>query len=326
MRRFFLPCLANRLWSWPMVKLLLGQARKRGLRGLAELVRAGAGPGARLAGNRLTNPKRMQALFAPWVLHTGLDPKAAYSGADGQGHRLCAGGRGRANRKGRRGCSAFRPSVRLIEENGGEVRLNADVDRISVQWRRVTGVRLADGEEIACQSVLASVTPDQLYRSAAGWRKARPKTLRPHENSATVAANFQLHYALDAPPEWLSPGLEKVGLDPSGGRHRFRLEISRTRPSAGCLPAVPTICVGQPSRAGPNPLPDREKRCCGCKSPMLRASSRAMPRAEIAETRLGHGQRGLCRPHRDAFYLAISRALTRSNWPAAPIPRSIWSG
>jgi phytoene dehydrogenase-like protein len=57
--------------------------------------------------------------------------------------------------------------------------------------------------------------------------------------------NFQLHYALRAPPRWRTAGLEKVallhltpGLD---GVSKAANEAER-----GMLPEVPTICVGQP--------------------------------------------------------------------------------
>ncbi|MCB1361376.1 MAG: FAD-dependent oxidoreductase, partial [Rhodobacteraceae bacterium] len=58
------------------------------------------------------------------------------------------------------GVAAFKA---LIEAHGGTLRTGADVAKITTANGRVTGVRLADGEEIATRSVLASVAPDQLY-------------------------------------------------------------------------------------------------------------------------------------------------------------------
>lgn len=66
--------------------------------------------------------------------------------------------------------------------------------------------------------------------------------------------DMQIHYALKAPPRWRAEGLEKVallhltpGLD---GVSRAANEAER-----GLLPAVPTICVGQPTALDPSRAP-----------------------------------------------------------------------
>lgn len=45
---------------------------------------------------------------------------------------------------------------RLFERLGGEVRLNANVEQITLRGRQVTGVRLADGTELAADLVVAN--------------------------------------------------------------------------------------------------------------------------------------------------------------------------
>src|SRR3990167_979895 len=204
---FLFALLGGSLWSWPTAKLLFGQVRKRGLRGLA------AWMGSALARARgwlegYQSPL-VQALWAPWVLHCGLTPESTYSGQmakvvafalEAAGAPVIKGGAGAAVR-------AFRG---LIEEKGGEIRCGADVDKITVKDGRVTGVRLADGEEIACRSVLASVAPGQLY--------GRLLDVNLPEDRAAVQGyrhgrgDFQLHYALDAVPEWTTDGLQDVAL------------------------------------------------------------------------------------------------------------------
>jgi phytoene dehydrogenase-like protein len=118
----------------------------------------------------------------------------------------------------------------------------------------VTGVALASGEEIACASVLASVAPGQLME-----RLLRDVTL-PQDSASAKAfrhgrGDFQLHYALDRVPEWLSPGLEDVALihlaDGIDSVSKSANEAER-----GMLPAVPTICVGQPHRLDPSRCPE----------------------------------------------------------------------
>ena len=249
---FLFALLGGALWSWATAKLLLAQVRKRGLRGLAAWFGTALTPARGWLETRYQSPL-VQALYAPWVLHTGLTPESTYSGQMGKviafaleaaGAPIIKGGSGRA-------VAAFRA---LIEEKGGEIRCGADVDRILVLDSRVRGVALAGGQEIACGSVLASVAPGQLQE-----RLLRGVNL-PEDQAASKVfrhgrGNFQLHYALDRTPEWLSPGLENVALihlaDGVDSVSKSANEAER-----GMLPASPTICVGQPHRLDPSRCPE----------------------------------------------------------------------
>jgi phytoene dehydrogenase-like protein len=66
--------------------------------------------------------------------------------------------------------------------------------------------------------------------------------------------DFQLHYALDALPEWTTDGLQDVALihlaDGIDSVSKSANEAER-----GMLPATPTICVGQPHRLDPGRAP-----------------------------------------------------------------------
>jgi phytoene dehydrogenase-like protein len=247
---FLFALLGGSLWSWPTAKLLFGQVRKRGLRGLAAWMGSALAP-ARGWLEGYQSPL-VQALWAPWVLHCGLTPESTYSGQmakvvafalEAAGAPVIKGGAGAAVR-------AFRG---LIEEKGGEIRCGADVDKITVKDGRVTGVRLASGEEIACRSVLASVAPGQLY--------GRLLDVNLPEDRAAVQGyrqgrgDFQLHYALDAVPEWTTDGLQDVALihlaDGVDSVSKSANEAER-----GMLPATPTICVGQPHRLDPSRCPE----------------------------------------------------------------------
>jgi phytoene desaturase len=53
--------------------------------------------------------------------------------------------------------------VRLIEDQGGQVRCNADVSRILVQQGRACGVQLAGGETIAADIVVSNADPAFTY-------------------------------------------------------------------------------------------------------------------------------------------------------------------
>lgn len=240
---FLFALLGGSLWSWPTARLMVGQMRKRGVRGLATWFGRALDPARGWLEATYQSPG-MQALLAPWVLHTGLTPESATSGQMGRviafaleaaGAPVARGGSGAA-------AQAFR---RLVEEKDGVVRTGADVERINVHNGRVTGVTLAGGEVISASSVLASVAPGQLYERLLG-NGALPGDQAAARKFRHGRGNFQLHYALDSVPEWLTPGLERValihlaeGID--------SVSKSANEAERGMLPAVPTICVGQPS-------------------------------------------------------------------------------
>lgn len=249
---FLFALLGGTLWSWPTTRLLWGQMRKRGLRGLAGWFGRTLVPARGWLETTYGSPL-VQALYAPWVLHCGLTPESTYSGQMGKVIAFALEAAGAPVLKGgsAAGVAAFRA---LIEAKGGEIRCNADVDRILVENGRVRGVALAGGEEIRAPSVLASVTPGQLQ-----GRLLRDVNL-PQDQAAARAfrhgrGNFQLHYALDRPPEWRTAGLDDValihlaeGID--------SVSKSANEAERGMLPAAPTICVGQPHRLDPSRCPD----------------------------------------------------------------------
>lgn len=249
---FLFALLGGPLWSWGTLRLLFGQARRRGLRGLAAWMGAALAPARGWLESRYQSPL-VQALWAPWVLHCGLTPESAYSAQMGKviafaleaaGAPVVRGGSGAA-------VAAFKA---LIEEKGGALRIGADVERILTAGGRVTGVRLAGGEEIPCGSVLASVAPGQLY-----GRLLEGVDL-PEDREALAdfrhgRGNFQLHYALDRAPDWLTPGLDQVALiHLSDGIDA--VSKSANEAERGLFPETPTICVGQPARLDPSRCPE----------------------------------------------------------------------
>ncbi len=255
---FLFALLGGQLWSFPMLKTVLKEAWKRGFRGLAGWF----GEALATARAHLETTYRsedVRALWAPWVLHTGLGPESAYSAqmvkVIGFAIELagCPIVRGGAQNL----LSAFE---RLITDHGGVIRIGADVTGIvEGPDGRAAGVRLAGGEEILARSgVICSVDPGQLYgRMLKDWPVPLPdavadglKTFRHGKG------NMQIHYALKHPPRWKAGGeLGQVallhltpGLD---GVSRAANEAER-----GLLPAEPTICVGQPASFDPSRAPE----------------------------------------------------------------------
>lgn len=236
-------------WSRATAKLLGKEAWKRKPRGLAATM-GGALQSMRGWLETSFQGELSRALWAPWCLHAGLGPEASFSGQMGQviGFALELAGapvvRGGA-------AEMVRGLTAIIEEHGGEVRCNAEVAEITRRGDRATGLRLASGEAITAPTVLASVTPDQLYGSLAPTPE-RAEDLRKYQYGK---GNFQLHYLLNGPVRWKTDGLDKVqllhltpGLD---GVSKAGNEAER-----GLLPETPTICVGQPCAADDSRAPE----------------------------------------------------------------------
>lgn len=248
---FLFALLGGSLWSWPTAKLLARQVWSRGLRGLTAWIGEALVP-ARGWLEGSYKSAEVQALWAPWVLHTGLTPESTYSGQMGKviafaleaaGAPIVKGGAGKA-------AEAFQ---RLIEENGGEIRCNTEVDQILVENGRAVGVMTSGGEHLAANEIIASVAPDQLYGrflEAADAPKPEQKS-----NFRHGRGNFQLHYAMESVPEWKTPGLENVALihlaDGIDSVSKSANEAER-----GMLPQTPTICVGQPHRLDATRCPE----------------------------------------------------------------------
>jgi len=249
---FLFALLGGNLWSWPTAKLMFGQIRKRGLRGLAAWMGSALTPARGWLETTYQSPL-VQALWAPWVLHCGLTPESTYSGQMGKVIAFAVEAAGAPIIKGGSG-AAVRAFESLIAAQGGQMRVNADVDEILVRDGRVRGVRLKGGEEIAAASVLASVTPGQLY-----GRLLKDVNLPEDQAAAKIfrhgRGNFQLHYALSGEPEWIAPGLQDVALiHLSDGIDA--VSKSANEAERGLFPETPTICVGQPHRLDPTRAPE----------------------------------------------------------------------
>ncbi|WP_065330605.1 phytoene desaturase family protein [Tritonibacter mobilis] len=249
---FLFSLLGGELWRWRTARLMLSQIRKRGLNGLKTWFGEALRPARAWLEPAYQSPD-IQALWAPWVLHTGLTPESTYSGQMGKviafaleaaGAPIVKGGAGQA-------VAAFRA---LIESHGGELRTGADVAEIITQDGKARGVRLADGEAIWAGSVLASVTPSQLYGRLLNGAETAPEQ-QAAQNFRHGRGNFQLHYALDKIPEWRAEGLEDVALihlaDGIDSVSKSANEAER-----GLFPETPTICVGQPHRLDPSRCPE----------------------------------------------------------------------
>ena len=248
---FLFALLGGELWSWRTARIMAGQAWSRGLSGLKAWIGAALVPARGWLENSYASPD-LRALWAPWVLHTGLTPEATYSGQMGKVIAFALEAAGAPVVKGG-AANAVAAFCGLIEEAGGEIRTDTDVARILVENNRAIGVRTVQGENILAGSVLASVTPSQLYDRLLDGPQIKER--RHVDAFRHGRGNFQLHYALDRPPQWLTAGLDDVALihlaDGIDSVSKSANEAER-----GMLPQTPTICVGQPHRLDATRCPE----------------------------------------------------------------------
>ena len=254
---FLFALLGGSLWSSGIAKTIMRELWRRGPRRLAEWFGEALAP-ARGYLEATYRSDAVRALWAPWVLHTGLGPESAYSAAmakviafaiEAAGCPIAVGGAKTL-------LAAFE---RLIVDQGGAVRPSAEVVRITPgPGSRAAGVELANGEKItATKGVICSTGPEQLYDGLLkDWPIPAPAEVRRGLKAFRHGkGDMQIHYALKGQPRWRGdPDLAKValihltsGLD---GVSRAANEAER-----GLLPAEPTICVGQPTALDPSRAP-----------------------------------------------------------------------
>jgi phytoene dehydrogenase-like protein len=251
---FLFALLGGSLWSLGMAKTIFREAWRRGFRQLAAFFGEALVPARNWLEARFTSPVA-QALWAPWVLHCGLGPEAAYSGQMAKVIAFALEAAGAPIVKGgaQKLLDAF---AGMIGANHGTIRTGADVAEIITDNGRATGVKLADGTAImAAKGIVCSVTPHQLYGRLLGKAKT-PKEIAERVSAYRYGkGNMQIHFALNKVPQWHAPELGKVallhltpGLD---GVSKAANEAER-----GMLPTAPTICVGQPTALDPSRAPE----------------------------------------------------------------------
>ena len=200
------------------------------------------------------NSEVTRALFAPWVLHTGLGPDDAasslmnrviFASFEQTGMPVPKGG----------GQQLAHALTKIIRDNGGELRARTHVDEILTDGKQVTGIRTGEGETIEAETVLANVTPTQLYGHLLRRAEVGKEVLKSTENYRYGRGNMQLHLVLSRPPAWPDERLLRTGivhLTPGlNGVSRAVNEATR-----GLLPAEPTIVFGQHTALDPSRAPE----------------------------------------------------------------------
>jgi len=246
--------LGSELWNMKTMKLFAKELWHRKPSGLANYF-SNATQSCRSWLETDFNSDLTRALFAPWVLHTGLGPDAALSGFMGKVIAFTLEAAGMPIVKG--GSKNIVTSFKqLIEDNGGELLANSEVDEILISGKKATGVKTRDGQTYhAKKGVLCNVTPTQLYGHLLR-NTSVPETIK-HEATKFKygRGDMQIHIAMDEPPEWPDKKLKDVAMiHMTSGLEGVAKAVAQAE--NGLLPDDATIVVAQPMALDPTRGPE----------------------------------------------------------------------
>jgi phytoene dehydrogenase-like protein len=242
--------LGNNPYGAGVLKLLFKEWRKRGLDGLTAFA-ADSLESFRRWADRSLQSDMARALIAPWVLHTGLGPDEACSALIGKltFAAVVAGGMPVVRGGSSRIVTALET---VIKRYGGQVITGVDVERVITDGKRATGVATSKGVFEAARAVICNVTPPQLYGRLLA--DAPPSVQERASGYRFGRGGMQIHFALNAPPDWKEPELRHVPLVHLT-ESMEQVCTSVVEANNGLLPSRPTIAIGQPVAVDPSRAP-----------------------------------------------------------------------
>jgi phytoene dehydrogenase-like protein len=175
---------------------VLRHVRDRGGRGVATLLAWQRMSAKEVLSRYLSSEAVMSPMLATAPTVWGLAPDTPRTGLAAVSfamRHLVAPGRPAG------GSGAFPQAVRAaLEEAGGSVRCGAAVDRILVERGRVRGVRIAGGEDVSADVVVAAVDP---YRVFVDWLDLSvPEQRRWRRRTSDTGYESKLDAVLSEPP------------------------------------------------------------------------------------------------------------------------------
>lgn len=238
-------------YRWSTFKLLFQQWRKRGTEQLMQFAGQALQP-FRTWSQQHAQHELTEALMTPWVLHSGLGPQDAGSALIGKltFAAVVAGGLPVVKGGGNQLVQAL---IRLIEDQGGQVQANTQVNKIIIENGRATGVETNQKTYKATKAVVCNVTPAQLYQH-----------LLPNSSSAVLEATkkyrygrgaMQIHLALSAPPAWSNEEMLKVPMAHLA-TDLNQVSLSVMQAECGLIPVQSTVAIGQPAAVDPSRVPE----------------------------------------------------------------------
>ena len=216
------------------------------------LARQGLSSAAAL-GLELFGNERAAAWLAGSAAHSDLSPGAAVGGALALGLGVLGNLVGWPFPRG--GAQRLTDAlVARLRELGGEVRCNTAVESVALRRGRATGVRMATGEELAADVVVATVSAGVVARLVPDG--VLPKLVeRRLRNWRYGLGTFKVDLALDGPVPWLAEEARRAGVVHVAGELESLFRAAHEA-RAGEVPAEPTLVVGQHTLYDPTRAPD----------------------------------------------------------------------
>lgn len=228
------------------IKLLLGAGPLR----LLEFTRLLPGTAVGL-GQRLFEGDGPRAWLYSAAMHGDAPPRKAGSAIAAFYLNLLGHGVGWPSPRGGAG-RLTDALVSYLESLGGIVRTSARVERITSAGDRVTGVGIAEGEELHAPMVIADVMPHALIEmtgeALSPWYR---KALRRYVYGA---ATLKLDWAMDGPIPWRNDEVRTAGTVHVGGAEKEFL--GSVEEGAEGFPERPFMLVGQQSLADRTRAPE----------------------------------------------------------------------
>jgi phytoene dehydrogenase-like protein len=195
-------------------------------------------------GRQLFGDERAAAWLASSGAHADLSPLAAGSGAFSLGLQFLGHAVGWPFPRG--GAAALTGAlVSRLEAHGGELRCGSAVRGIELRGGRVSAVRLSQGERLAADGVIATVSPGPLLKLLPA--EALPGRVgRRLRRWRYGLGTLKLDYALSAQVPWRSAEARRAGVVHVGGA-LDEVVASLEQALAGRMPDRPALVVGQQS-------------------------------------------------------------------------------
>ncbi len=218
------------------------------LNGMIEFARLLLMPAQALAGELFSDSGARAWLYGP-AMHGDVPPDSAGSAIAAAYLNFLGHGVGWPSPRGGSGqlSSAL---VSYLRSLGGGIRTRAEVLEIIAPGGAVMGVRLASGERLGADLVVADVMPGALASLAGDALPARyvHRLRRYRLGPATV----KVDWALDGPIPWSMPEARAAGTVHVGGDEGAVLQATSMHNG---LPARPFMLLGQQSLADPSRAP-----------------------------------------------------------------------
>ncbi len=246
------PVIDAVLRPFPPIRPAAQLIHRLGVAGLLRFARFGLQSVRRFGEENFTG-EGAPLLFAGNALHTDLPPEAAGSAVYGwlltmlgqtEGYPVPVGGSG----------AIIDALVRRLAAGGGRLRMSAPVDSVLVTERAARGVRLADGELVPADAVLADVAAPHLYLNLVGPEHLPGRMVEDLDNFQWDAPTLKLNWALSGPIPWTARGARgagtvHLGVDLTG------LTFYAAHLATRSIPPDPFLLLGQMTTADPTRSP-----------------------------------------------------------------------